>query len=718
MIVSGLRAPRALLSILAVCSSTLAASTAFAQEPRPAIRAIRATTPPKIDGRLDDEVWAGKASMVGEDWTSYNPLRGEPAKQTTEVWVAYDESAIYFAFHCLDPEPDRIRSTISRRDNVWNDDWVGLSLDSTASGQIAYHMFVNPSGIQMDALNTSSSGENTSPDWWWYSAGRIDDTGYVVEIKLPLESIRFKGGSDVGMRVLFFRRNSRLGLSWSWPSMQPGKWVFESNTPLVFDELHPRRVLEVIPSATVARNEQRVDGQWLNPDQSENIGASVKYGITSTVTLDATVNPDFSQVESDAFQLLVNRRYPVFFSEKRPFFMEGLGLMNLAGTGGDATMLTAVHTRTIVQPSVGAKLTGTAGDYSFATLSAGDKSVDPGQKMFMIGRGVRNLGQGQYAGVLVTDTEYKAQFNRVIAADVALRHGDHFTWNASALGSDSSDLNGARKRGAGAQGSYSYSTRRWGVSGQAEHYGRDFQMDTAFMNRVGVTRGWLYGDVSFYPTGKYGWIRRVSPFVWHTAAYDDVEGGPERFSIVGIRGNFTRQGYIRLDLGTGNETFASQRFETGRRHIDGNAQVLRWLNVGGGVQNGPAVYYDPAAPYQGDARSYWVNVGLQPTSRFNQSLAYSYNAFDRRSTGEQVYGVHILNLRDTYQFTPQFLVRAITQFDSSQRRILGDFLASYELTPGTVVHVGYSSIFERDFFHDYRATARGFFFKASYLARL
>ncbi len=110
---------------------------------------------------------------------------------------AYDDEAIYFAFRCYDTEPDKIRSTISRRDNVWNDDWVGVSLDSSRAGQIAYHMFVNPSGIQMDALQ--SANEDTAPDWLWQSAGRIDAEGYVVEIRLPLESIRFRGGTDVRM---------------------------------------------------------------------------------------------------------------------------------------------------------------------------------------------------------------------------------------------------------------------------------------------------------------------------------------------------------------------------------------------------------------------------------------------------------------------------------------------------------------------------------------
>jgi hypothetical protein len=148
-------------------------------------------TPPKLDGVLDDEAWSAGPQPL-DVWMSYNPSRGQREQLQTQVWVAYDDKAIYFAFKCLDPEPDKIRTTISRRDNVWNDDWVGVSLDSSRAGQVAYHMFINPSGIQMDALQTRN--EDAAVDWTWQSAGRVDAQGYTVEVRLPLQSIRFKGG--------------------------------------------------------------------------------------------------------------------------------------------------------------------------------------------------------------------------------------------------------------------------------------------------------------------------------------------------------------------------------------------------------------------------------------------------------------------------------------------------------------------------------------------
>ncbi|HET9272561.1 MAG TPA: DUF5916 domain-containing protein, partial [Vicinamibacterales bacterium] len=393
-----------LVALLALALSAWAPEAAVAQQkaiqaiPEPHdLQARRVMTPPKLDGVLDDEAWSG-GPFVLDPWSSYNPLRGQTELLQTQVWMAFDDKAIYFAFKCLDPEPDKIRTTISRRDNVWNDDWVGVSLDSSRAGQMAYHMFINPSGIQMDALQTRN--EDTAVDWTWQSAGRVDSGGYTVEVRLPLQSIRFKGGDDVRMGALFFRKSSRHGLSWSWPGMPEGEWVFENHAQVSFGQLHQPLLLEVIPTSTVSRNEARPVGQgdWQSPRSKADFGASVKYGITSTMTLDATINPDFSQVESDAFEVEVNNRFPIFFSEKRPFFMEGFGLFNLAGTGGDSTMRTAVHTRRIVDPLAGAKLTGTSGKYTFGTLVAPDGAVpgDDQYKFYGVGRAVRNFGDAQY----------------------------------------------------------------------------------------------------------------------------------------------------------------------------------------------------------------------------------------------------------------------------------------------------------------------------------
>jgi len=593
---------RRLLTVMMLAAAVLGISgrQSFSQTvSRVELHAVQTTTPPKLDGVLDEAVWTSEPVML-EGWASYNPLRGEPARQRTSIWIAYDNDALYFAFRCFDEEPSKIRSTITRRDNVWNDDWIAVSLDSTRAGQVAYHMFVNPSGIQMDALNTGTN-EDSAADWVWESAGRVDSQGYVVEMRVPLQSIRFRGGADVRMGVLFFRHNSRMGVSWSWPAIAPGQWVFETHAPLVFPELHQPRVLEVIPSVTASANQARdVAEAWPSVRSRGELGASVKYGVTSTIALDATINPDFSQVESDAFQVEVNQRFPVFFDEKRPFFMEGLGLFNVAGTTGDGNMRTAVHTRRIVDPTAGMKLTGTAGRQTFALLSALDASpAGDTDKLFTIGRVLRNYGNGQYVGALVTDTEFGREHNRVAAADVSLRHSAHFSWAASLLRSDTRTPDGTSMQGNGGQAKYDFSTRRALVMGQVEHYDRGFRMDTAFINRVGLSRAWQYEEVNFYPVARYGWIKRIAPFLWNAVGEDRLQGGDEAVSMPGVRFNFVRQGNLRLDMSRGHETFAGRRFATGRVHADGRAQITRWLNVAGTLERADAVFYDPMNPFPG-----------------------------------------------------------------------------------------------------------------------
>src|SRR5262245_59943884 len=278
-----------------------------------------------IDGALDDDAWNRPPVETGE-WLSYNPLNGDRIPQQTHVWIAYDENYFYLAFKCDDPDPSGIKTSIARRDNAWNDDWVGLSLDSLGTGQLSYHMMVNPSGIQMDMLNSIAGGEDTAPDWIWDSAGRLTDAGYSVEIRLPLQSIRLKGGENLRMGILFWRRVSRIGVSVSWPPIDPGTWVFEKNASLLIPELRPRAPREVIPSTPFTTNQDRdTPSRWSPLHNKGDLGLSTKIGLTPTVTLDATFNPDFSQVESDAFQVQVNQRFPVYFPEKRPFFMEGAG---------------------------------------------------------------------------------------------------------------------------------------------------------------------------------------------------------------------------------------------------------------------------------------------------------------------------------------------------------------------------------------------------------
>jgi hypothetical protein len=724
----------------------LAAPVSATPQDQPAasrLLAARAATPPVVDGVLDDAAWSREPLTLG-DWLSYNPLYGDRIAQQTSVWVAYDDRFLYFAFRCSDPEPARIRTGVRRRDDLFNDDWVGLSLDSLGTRQTSYDMFVNPSGMQADILTNNASGENVAPDWVWESAGRVTATGYEVELRVPLESIRFRGGDEVHMGVVFWRRISRLGVSVSWPDLPPGKSAFERCATLVLQGLRERAPREVIPSYTHSLDQHRQTPTAFAPaETTPNVGVTAKYGISSSVTVEGTVNPDFSQVESDAFQVEVNQRYPNFYTEKRPFFMEGSGIFSLAGPGGDCNLITAVHTRRIVDPIGGLKTTGTIGKITFGVLSAADQA--PGQasqtdtpnpyegkdKFFNVARAQYSLGASTYVGAILTDARFAGGFNRVVGADASVKIDDHQRVSAMALYSNSLAPAGTPGGGNAGQGgaahvSYSYDSRTTNIGAFAEHYDERFQMDTAFYNQTGITRGWVFADRNLYPDKKrYPWIRRISPFVFVQGGRDRIARGNDLLIIPGIRMNFSRQGFFRVDRFFGQEPWLGHTFSLDRWRIMGNGQMFRWLNVDGRVTFGDATYYDRVDPFQGRFQQEQIGINLQPTPRFSESVSYTFTRFDRVS-GEKVYDLDIVNTRTTFQFTKHFFLRGIVQFDSLRRQILTDALASYELRPGTVVHAGYGSLVEQRAFEGgnwipaegaYQTTRRSLFFKASYLFR-
>jgi len=573
----------------------------------------------------------------------------------------------------------------------------------------------------------------------WDSVGRVTDDGYVVEVRLPLQSIRFSGGDQVRMGILFFRKISRTGVSYSWPEMKPGQWVFDSPGHLLFENLKQPRLFELLPSVTYGISQTRASPDHWNPaEHKADVGLSTKYGITSNVTLDATINPDFSQVESDAFQVQVNQRFPIFYSEKRPFFMEGMGLFNIAGTGGDGNMRTAVHTRHIIDPLWGSKVTGTAGKMTFGLLNASDQTPedigDRGaaifdkDKFFTIARATYSLGKSDYVGGIFTDTEHAGRHNRVEGGDLSIHFSAPQQLSATFLTSQTGIEGTVQTHGLGSQVSYSYNTRRINFSNQVEHYGRDFQMDTAFFNRTGFSSGWSFGQINFYPR-EGSWLKVVHPFYWVKRGRDQIQDGNEGFLHTGIRFNFTRQGFLNISHAQGHEPWIGRRFRTGADiNIFGSAQILRWLSINGGFQKNHEIYYDKVNPFQGRSRSGSFGFSFQPNQHLQQNVDYNGVAFRRESNGEHIYTVHIINTQTTYQFDKHFRIRLLEQFDSSERRLLTDFLGMYEVVPGTVFHAGYGSLYEKqtaqpgafvpnNLAGGYFTVSRGLFFKASYLHR-
>jgi hypothetical protein len=694
---------------------------------------------PIIDGNLEDEAWQNDTPLI-KDFITYNPLYGEVFPQKTLIWMAYDSDNLYFAFYCYDSEPQKIKTSITKRDNMWNDDWVGISLDSLGNKQSSYDLFVNPNGIQGDILNSVVSGEDSSLDFVWYSAGRVTDDGYQVEMRIPLRSILFKGGKEVRMGILFKRKISRLGICGCWPDLKPGYGMFNILATAIYKSLRIPLNFELLPNFVYGKNDNRKDPHtWNRAETFSNIGIDLKYGITSSITAEVTVNPDFSQVESDAFQVEVNQRYPLFYSEKRPFFMEGLDIFDFA-VDPWGFMLSAVHTRNIAEPNWGAKFSGTSGRITFGILTSADKrastfcneeliSSECNTAYITIARSRYSLGGENYIGALYSGREFTNGYNRVIGSDFICRFRDHHQTRISFLQTYSQETeDGKKTNGSGINFVYSYDIKPLGFWVGYARYGTDFRMDSAFYKRIGISNGWIWIGPKFYPDPqKVSWLKLIHPQFTAQITHDFLTNMNDKLLNFAIQLSFTKQGFVDLAYYLERECWANKAFSKSYLELEARVQITKWLHLGSNLSSGDRIYYDLENPYLGKANSFAIKFIFQPRLKINQYFEFNYTDFYSPLNNQRAYEVSIINSHTTYQFNKYFFVRAILQYNSYQHKLLTDFLASCTIIPGTVLHIGYGALFEKRDWQNNRwinnglgnmlNMKRSFFFKASYLWR-
>ncbi|UCH98805.1 MAG: carbohydrate binding family 9 domain-containing protein [Candidatus Aminicenantes bacterium] len=445
-----------------------------------------------MDGILDDETW--KTLPLKKDFITYEPIYGEKLPYETLVWMTYDSKNLYFAFRCYDKETQKIKTWLTSRDRMWSDDWVGITLDSLGNKQTTYGFCINPNGIQGDLVESTSNPDDPSPDFVWESAGEVTSTGYQVEICIPLKSIRFESGKNVEMEMMFRRKISRLGVKASWPEQKAGQGVFNLLVPVRLKELKKPLKIEILPSITRGSNRVRIQpDKWNKSENFTEFGIGLKYGITSSITADITINPDFSQVENDAFQVEINQRYLLFFKEKRSFFMEGMDIFNFY-TLSNGFFTIPVHTRLIVDPAWGAKITGSQGKMSFGILSAGDQWPGQQDALFGIARGKYSLGRDNYIGFLYSSRDFAGEYNRVLGVDFAYRPGKGQRFNISLLHSLSGSQEGKEGEAPASNNFnfyYNYDSTHYFILTTFEHIGTDFRMDTAYIVRNGINNAAL-----------------------------------------------------------------------------------------------------------------------------------------------------------------------------------------------------------------------------------
>ena len=709
----------------------LALSAAAPLAAQDVLEPIFTDSPPVIDGRLDDDVWQGQQPVSG--FRTYNPDYGVEMVADTHVFMAYDAGHLYFAFRAFDSRPGEIKATVTSRDNIFREDWVAVNLDTFGDQQSLYAFYSNPLGIQGDS-RYASGNEDRNVDIVWYSEGRIDEDGYTVEMSIPIRSIRFTGTDPVRMGVIFERAIRRVSQSGTSPPLDParaGQWLNQMR-PISYRGIESRRVVELLPAATYTVDRANDAGRLTTAEEQGDLSLTAKYGLTSDLVLDATYNPDFSQVEADAGQVDVNLRYDLFFPEKRPFFLEGREHFGVAATSKSSSdpLRSVLYTRKIVDPVTGAKLAGKVGDrHTVASIYAVDElpgeaaGGGTGYAHVPVLRYKRALSDDNYIGALYAGRETDLGFNRLGGLDGYYRVSESGSVALHGFLSRTRDEPGPAVRGGHAIGA------RYGVASRNIDYGvaytdisEDFRADMGFLMRAGVRQ--IGGELrpKFYPDADF--VRRIGLELSTTQTLDTESGRWETANQVGLSNLLFSTLTLRGDYTHSTEIFRNEKFRTGGYSLMVMGRFSNRASFSAQFRSGWSPFYSDE-PYQGRSRRVSATLGAQPTQNLDTELLFTYVDFFRDSDSEKVYDYPILRGRVTYQPNRYLFFRAITEYNDFRQELLTDFLVSFTYIPGTVLHVGYGSLYERtqwerdrfvpaDRFSEMR---RRFFFKTSYLFR-
>jgi hypothetical protein len=692
----------------------------FASSAREEFLVDRAESTIRVDGALDEAAWTSAMRLSLPFETS--PGDNTPARAETRCHVTYDDANLYLACEAFDPDPASIRAFVTDRDDVDEHDRVGFTIDPFNDTRRAFEFGITALGVQSDGVFDQQQGwTDRSWDAIWTSAGRITDSGYIVEAAIPFRSLRFPSSAGIQTWGIFAWRQWPRSEAVEFRSMRLDRnnscMLCQANLATGFQGISPGVNLELVPTITSSRTDSR-DEFPTDPLARGSLdaepGLDLRWGITSDLTVNTTVNPDFSQVEADVAQLDVNNRFALFFPEKRPFFLEGADFFS--------TPLRAVFTRTIADPLVGTKLTGKTGANAVGTIVARDRTsnfVFPGNQgsssasleqdmTTVVARFRRDVGASSTLGVLYTGREGDAYHNRVGGVDGFLRPWNPLTVQFQYLraGTDYPDSlaeeNDQATRGLGGNAltaRVKYSTRNWLFQGFYQRLDPGFRADAGFINQVDLRSFNFWGQRKFWgrPGGGFSQIA-LNGGVWRD---ENLDG---RLTTEGVWGNIYFEGPLQtffwINPDRVSEFFEGQIFTQTRLwsgwgiRPSGNVGVNLQFNTGDAIDftNAQKAFRLELNP------SVDLRLGRHVDLRLSHRL-------QRLSTkGTEIFTANLTQVRTVYNFNPRTFVRAIVQFRNTDRNpaLYGDevnrgeqnlftqFLFSYKVNPQTVAFLGYT----------------------------
>ena len=503
-----------------VCVALLIfASPIFTQESgNRRIRVLHISEPIKIDGKLDEPAWS--QAVAATDFRQQEPNEGELASEKTEVRLLSDEKTLYVGIHAFDSEPSRINSRELVRDATFsNDDKVEIILDTYHDRRNAYRFAVNPLGTQQDALITDEGRDvNLSWDAPWISAGRIDETGWIVEIAIPLTTLRFTEGVETwGLNFArIIRRKNEENLWTSWQRSFGLERISQAGELIGVEEIKRRRLLEVKPYASGGWREgvPSIGKPRFDVGMQAKVGLEVaKIGITPSLTAEFTANPDFGQAEVDT-QVVNLTRFSIFFPEKRDFFLENAGIFLFGRAGANQLFFTRriglTDDGAPVPIDYGAKITGKVGAYNIGFLQVQTRKLgNPAsgfgvpRQQFTVARVKRDILERSYVGAMFVNRQGATsaggtEYNRGAGIDAEFNLTDHYQLKAFLMGTATPGLRSSFLSG---RVDSRFENNLWRFITVYEDIGSNFNPEVGFIERKAIHQ--YFGQLAYKPRPRF-----------------------------------------------------------------------------------------------------------------------------------------------------------------------------------------------------------------------
>ncbi len=701
---------------------------------RPTLRIPRVTRAPKLEDFLNGAPREAEAAIT--DFRQRTPGDGVPASDPTTAYLSYDEKNLYIVWVCKEP-PEKLRARLAKREDIGSDDEVAIYIDTFHDGHRAYAFATNPLGVQLDAIFTEGQGNDFSFDTLWYSQGRLTADGFIVWMAIPFKSLRFSGEPVQHWGIALDRVTPKTNEVDFWPvvTQRIAGFVQQFATLEGLERISPGRNIQFIPYGQFARARFLDTTDPNNPefrtDNEVRGGLDAKFVLRDALTLDVTLNPDFSQVESDEPQVTINQRFEVFFPERRPFFIENAGFFQ--------TPIPLFFSRRIAEPQFGARLTGKAGRWVLGGLVIDDRGPGRGRLASdplsgaRAGIGVVHVqrefgGTQSKIGFFVSSRDFASSSNRVFAVDTRIQLTPNWVLEAQAMRSYTTQLPdeqqcqtaGRRISGPAYYAELSHTGRHFFYAGRYNDRSPDFCSELGFVPRVDIRQ-----------------TEQFAAYFWRPEHSRVVSFGPSVFTLV----NWNRAGQVqdwfvdsKFDVTlTGQTDLFLRRVEQFelfqgigfRKHLTEAAvstEWLRWLSVSADYRVGTNENFFPASgsPFLANSSGASAGFTIRPSPRIRFDQTYIFSRLTTRegvppgfTGGSNVFNNHILRSKLNYQFTRELSVRAILDYNSTlanpdlldvqtnlggfvggptqpTKKLTADFLVTYLLHPGTAVYVGYT----------------------------